>query len=218
MGTHTILVASINGASKLNFVTTLSKVLGFVFFIVAGLFVFQTTLFDHFYFPIQGENGTSIGIGGQVHNAAISTLWAFVGIESAVILSGRASSQRDVKRATITGLLIALSIYIIVTLITMGVLPHDKLVGSEKPFVDVLYAIVGNAGSVIMALWQSFVYSERCSAGYCLALRSHTKPLKQEISRHYLRKRIKRKSGYRTNYYKRYVTGLHFLGYFPDNK
>lgn len=132
MGTHTILVASINGASKLNFVTTLSKVLGFVFFIVAGLFVFQTTLFDHFYFPIQGENGTSIGIGGQVHNAAISTLWAFVGIESAVILSGRASSQRDVKRATITGLLIALSIYIIVTLITMGVLPHDKLVGSEN--------------------------------------------------------------------------------------
>ncbi len=59
---------------------------------------------------------------------------------------------RDVKRATITGLLIALSIYIIVTLITMGVLPHGKLVGSEKPFVDVLYAIVGNAGSVIMAI------------------------------------------------------------------
>lgn len=47
-GTHAILVASINGASKLNFVTTLSKVLGFVFFIVAGLFVFQTTLFGHF--------------------------------------------------------------------------------------------------------------------------------------------------------------------------
>lgn len=120
LGTHTILVASINGASKLNFITTFSKVLGFVFFIIAGLFVFQTTLFDHFYFPIQGENGTSIGIGGQVHNAAISTLWAFVGIESAVILSGRARTQRDVKRATITGLLIALSIYIIVTLITMG--------------------------------------------------------------------------------------------------
>ncbi len=56
------------------------------------------------------------------------------------------------KRATITGLLIALGIYIIVTLITMGVLPHGKLVGSEKPFVDVLYAIVGNAGSVIMAI------------------------------------------------------------------
>lgn len=88
-GTHAILVASINGASKLNFVTTLSKVLGFVFFIVAGLFVFQTALFGHFYFPVQGENGTSIGIGGKVHNAAISTLWAFVGIESAVILSGK---------------------------------------------------------------------------------------------------------------------------------
>ncbi|BCT29472.1 amino acid permease [Bacillus velezensis] len=151
-GTHTILVTSINGASKLNFVTTFSKVLGFIFFIIAGLFVFQTSFFDHFYFPVQTGPHTVEGIGGQIHNAAISTLWAFVGIESAVILSGRARSQRDVKRATITGLLIALSIYIIVTLITMGVLPHGKLVGSEKPFVDVLYAIVGNAGSVIMAI------------------------------------------------------------------
>ncbi len=151
-GTHTILVTSINGASKLNFVTTFSKVLGFIFFIIAGLFVFQTSFFDHFYFPVQTGPHTVEGIGGQIHNAAISTLWAFVGIESAVILSGRARSRRDVKRATITGLLIALSIYIIVTLITMGVLPHGKLVGSEKPFVDVLYAIVGNAGSVIMAI------------------------------------------------------------------
>ena len=55
------------------------------------------------------------------------------------------------KRATITGLLIALSIYIIVTLITMGVLPHGAC-RLGKPFVDVLYAIVGNAGSVIMAI------------------------------------------------------------------
>lgn len=52
-GTHTILVTSINGASKLNFVTTFSKVLGFIFFIIAGLFVFQTSFFDHFYFPVQ---------------------------------------------------------------------------------------------------------------------------------------------------------------------
>ena len=49
-GTHTILVTSINGASKLNFVTTFSKVLGFIFFIIAGLFVFQTSFFDHFIF------------------------------------------------------------------------------------------------------------------------------------------------------------------------
>ncbi|MGE6630049.1 amino acid permease [Bacillus sp. NPDC077027] len=151
-GTHLILITSLNAASKLNFMTTFSKVLGFVLFIVAGLFAFQTALFEHFYFPVELSGEGTLDLGGQVHHAAISTLWAFVGIESAVILSGRASSQRDVKRATITGLIIALSIYMIITLITMGVLPHDQLQGSDKPFVDVLQLIIGNAGGIVMAL------------------------------------------------------------------
>lgn len=34
----------------------------------------------------------------------------------------------------------------------MGVLLYDKFVGFEKLFVDVLYVIVGNVGSVIMVL------------------------------------------------------------------
>ncbi|MCA0163550.1 MULTISPECIES: amino acid permease [Bacillus] len=152
-GTHTILITSLSAASKLNFITTFSKVLGFVLFIVAGLFAFQTALFEHYYFPVEAASGEGVlGLGGQIHHAAISTLWAFIGIESAVILSGRASSQRDVKRATITGLLIALSIYMIITLITMGVLPHDQLQGSDKPFVDVLQLIIGPAGGIVMAL------------------------------------------------------------------
>ncbi|BBP92256.1 hypothetical protein BsIDN1_58740 [Bacillus safensis] len=151
-GTHTILITSLSAASKLNFITTFSKVLGFVLFIVAGLFAFQTALFEHYYFPVETGGEGVLGLGGQIHHAAISTLWAFIGIESAVILSGRASSQRDVKRATITGLLIALSIYMIITLITMGVLPHDQLQGSDKPFVDVLQLIIGPAGGIVMAL------------------------------------------------------------------
>ena len=140
--------------SQIYSTATTGKVLGFVLFIVAGLFVFQTALFESFYFPIESE-GKSIGLGGQVHNAAISTLWAFVGIESAVILSGRASSQRDVKRATITGLLIALGIYMIITLITMGVIPHDQLQASDKPFVDVLHVIIGSFGIFIMAVFRN---------------------------------------------------------------
>ncbi|MDI5788400.1 amino acid permease [Bacillus licheniformis] len=144
-----ILVSSINGAGKLNFWRLFQS--AWVCPVYCCRFVrFQTALFESF---ISNRiRRQSIGLGGQVHNAAISTLWAFVGIESAVILSGRASSQRDVKRATITGLLIALGIYMIITLITMGVIPHDQLQASDKPFVDVLHVIIGSFGSVIMAV------------------------------------------------------------------
>lgn len=66
------------------------------------------------------EAGQSISLGGQINSAAIATLWAFIGIESAVMLSNRAKSQRDVKKATIFGLIIALLIYMSITLLTMG--------------------------------------------------------------------------------------------------
>jgi arginine:ornithine antiporter/lysine permease len=121
-------------------------------FIIAGLFALESAAFGEFYFPVEAEPGVTYGLTNQVQFAAISTLWAFVGIESAVILSGRASSQRDVKRATITGLIIAVFIYMIITLITMGVLPHDQLQSSDKPFVDVLSVIIGDAGANAMAL------------------------------------------------------------------
>ncbi len=151
-GIHFILVSSMNRAGKLNFVATASKVAGFALFIVAALFAFQSSNFGEFYTPVADEGGTSHGLFSQVQMAAISTLWAFIGIESAVILSGRAKSQRDVSRATIFGLIVALVIYMAITLLTMGILPQEVLKASDKPFVDALSAIIGSAGANVMAI------------------------------------------------------------------
>ncbi|WP_203290383.1 amino acid permease [Metabacillus sp. cB07] len=151
-GTHSILVTNMTGAGKLNFAATASKVIGFMLFIIAGLFALESASFGEFYFPVETDSGSTLGLTSQIQFAAISTLWAFVGIESAVILSGRASSQKDVKKATITGLIIAVFIYMIITLITMAVLPHEQLQTSDKPFVDVLSVILGDAGANAMAL------------------------------------------------------------------
>ncbi|MDN4524256.1 amino acid permease [Fictibacillus fluitans] len=151
-GIHFILVSSMNGAGKLNFIATASKVAGFALFIVAAVFAFQASNFGEFYLPVTDESGVSHGLFSQVQMAAISTLWAFIGIESAVVLSGRAKSQRDVSRATIFGLIVALVIYMAITLLMMGILPQDVLKASDKPFVDALSALIGSAGANIMAL------------------------------------------------------------------
>ncbi|MFC7371192.1 amino acid permease [Fictibacillus iocasae] len=151
-GTHTLLVRSMNSAGKLNFAATAAKVAGFALFIVAALFAFQASNIGELYSAVPGEGTESNGLFKQVELAAISTLWAFVGIESAVILSGRARSQKDVGRATMLGLFIALAIYMGVTLLTMGILPQDVLQSSDKPFVDALSVMVGSTGATIMAL------------------------------------------------------------------
>ena len=50
------------------------------------------------------------------------TLWAFGGIEGAVVLSDRAKSQLEVKRATAIGYFMCLALYFIVSLLPLGLL------------------------------------------------------------------------------------------------
>ncbi|MGE6257724.1 amino acid permease [Heyndrickxia sporothermodurans] len=150
-GIQSILSKSFNSAGKMNLLATVTKVIGFALFIVLTLFVFdRANLGDAKQFI--NEGGKAISLGGQVNSAAIATLWAFIGIESAVMLSNRAKSQRDVKKATILGLIISLVIYIGITLLTMGALSQDVLRESQKPLVDALGAVVGNKGTYIMAI------------------------------------------------------------------
>ncbi|MGH1051330.1 amino acid permease [Bacillus cytotoxicus] len=150
-GIQYILSQNIDRAGNMNLVATIAKIIGFTMFIVITLFIFNVSnLGDGQTF--MSESGTSIPLGGQVNSAAIATLWAFIGIESAVMLSNRAKSQRDVKRATILGLIIALLIYMAITLLTMGALPQEVLKESQKPLVDALNLAIGNQGAYIMAL------------------------------------------------------------------
>ncbi|MBO1510748.1 amino acid permease [Metabacillus bambusae] len=151
-GTHFILVTNLNVAGKLNAVATVTKITGFALFIVAALFTFQYSNLGDIYTPIVDSEGQEHGLSSQINLAMISTLWAFVGIESAVILSGRAKSQRDVSRATIIGLFIALAIYMGITLLIMGVLPQEVLRDSDKPFVDALSVMIGDTGATVMGL------------------------------------------------------------------
>ncbi|PLR82924.1 arginine:ornithine antiporter [Bacillus canaveralius] len=151
-GTHYILITNLNAAGKLNFVATVSKVIGFLLFIVAALFAFQSSNLGEFYTTVVDAEGQTHNLASQINLVMISTLWAFVGIESAVILSGRAKSQRDVSRATVIGLFIALIIYMGITMLIMGILPQEVLRASDKPFVDALSAMVGDNGGTIMGV------------------------------------------------------------------
>ena len=66
------------------------------------------------------------------------------------MLSNRAKSQNDVKKATIIGLLIAVSIYIGITILTMGALSQEELKVSQKPLVDALQTVAGSSGTYLM--------------------------------------------------------------------
>ncbi|ABO66228.1 Arginine/ornithine antiporter [Geobacillus thermodenitrificans NG80-2] len=149
--THVIILQGVEGAGKLNFAATAAKVLGFFLFIVIALFAFDKAVIGPLDAPRYDGNGQPLSLLGQINNAALSALWAFIGVESAMVFAARARKQADVKRATIAGLLISLVIYIGISILVMGVLPQDKLIQSDKPLVDAIVAIIGPIGGYVLA-------------------------------------------------------------------
>lgn len=150
-GTHVIILQGVNNAGKINFVATATKVIGFTLFIIIGLFAFQKSNMLPFVGPRLDESGQSLGLLSQINSAAVSTLWAFIGVESAVVFASRAKKQIDVKRATILGLLIALAIYIGISMLVMGMLDQKTLIQSEKPLVDAIETVLGPLGGKLLA-------------------------------------------------------------------
>ncbi|RFU65280.1 amino acid permease [Peribacillus glennii] len=150
-GTHFIILRGLDGAGKLNFLATSAKVIGFFLFILVGLFTFQKANITPFVAPRLDEAGQAIGLFGQINNAAVTTLWAFIGVESAVVFASRAKKQVDVKRATMLGLMIALAIYIGISSLVMGMLNHEALAASDKPLIDAISAVIGPIGGKVLA-------------------------------------------------------------------
>jgi arginine:ornithine antiporter / lysine permease len=150
-GTHIIILRGLDNAGKLNFLATATKVIGFFLFIVVGLFAFNKANILPFVDTRVDEAGQSFGLFGQINHAAVATLWAFCGVESAMIFASRAKKKIDVKRATIVGVLITLAIYIGISMLVMGMLSQDALIASDKPLIDAIETVLGPIGGKVLA-------------------------------------------------------------------
>ena len=149
--THALALRGIEGAGKMNLIATATKVIGFMLFIIIALFAFQEANIGPFAAPHVTEDGQTMGLLSQVNSAAVVTLWAFIGVESAMVFAARARRKQDVRRATIVGLLMALVLYVGISILTMGLLPGEKLIHSQNPLVDAMTAVLGPIGGYLLA-------------------------------------------------------------------
>jgi amino acid transporter len=77
--------------------------------------------------------------------AAIAiALWAFVGIESATVPAGEIKNpQKNIRKSTIYGTLIAAAVYLIVSIMGMGILDQSSLARSNAPLADIINKATG---------------------------------------------------------------------------
>ncbi|HEX4044305.1 MAG TPA: amino acid permease [Gammaproteobacteria bacterium] len=87
-----------------------------------------------------------------ISGAATLTFWAFIGLESAIIPAENTRGPRDIYIATIVGTLIVSIIYILSTIVLMGMIPSSTLADSQFPFAEAATLLFGPHAASLIAL------------------------------------------------------------------
>ena len=148
-----LVLKGVKQATFINLVATVFKIVPLLLFILILLFVFNIDKFD-FNFWGEAIAGKTKGLGSlseQIKSTMLVTLWAFIGIEGAVVLSDRAKSQSDVSKATLLGFLGCLVIYVLLSIVPFGFMSQAQLASIPNPSTaGVLQALVGPWGAWLM--------------------------------------------------------------------
>lgn len=148
---HFLILGGIRTAAITNLVTTIAKIAPIVLFLALILLAFRIDVFTADFSGLaKPELG---GILTQVKSTMLVTLWVFIGIEGASVVSGRASHRRDIGFATLVGFLVCLALYAGVSLLSLGILSQGELAGMKNPsMAGVMAAVVGPWGAIVINL------------------------------------------------------------------
>lgn len=148
---HALVLRGVQTAALINMVTTYAKLVPLMAFIVCAMLAFSWNTFTLDFTGV--HFGEEHSLWSQVKSTMLVTVWVFIGIEGAVVVSGRARNRKDIGRATILGLLTALAIYVFVTLLSMGVVKPVELAQYQNPsMARVLTVILGPWGQYIISI------------------------------------------------------------------
>lgn len=143
-----LVLKGVKEAAAVNIITTISKIIPIVVFVVALIFL---RAFDLNIFMENFWGDGSVSLGSQIKATTSSTVWSFIGVEGAVVLSGRAKVSSDVGKASITGFLGLLAIYVMVAVLSMGAMPAEEMAALKNPqMAGILSSVVGEWGAALV--------------------------------------------------------------------
>ena len=151
-GFNFMVLKGIKQASIVNTIGTVLKIMPLILFIIIMLFVFSPAEFD---FDFWGESVASKAKLGsletQIKSTMLVTLWAFIGIEGAVVMSNKAKNVQEIGKATFLGFISCLAIYILLSLTPFGYMSQAEISSVANPSTaGILEKVVGKWGAWLM--------------------------------------------------------------------
>ncbi|WP_321158255.1 MULTISPECIES: amino acid permease [Providencia] len=145
---HYLVLRGVQTAAGINKLATMAKLIPLGLFIILAFIAFKLDIFDADFTGISLE----LPVWQQVKDTMLITLWVFIGIEGAVVVSARAKNRRDVGLATVFAVSSALIIYILVTLLSLGIMPRAELAEIKNPsMASLMVSLIGSNGEIIIA-------------------------------------------------------------------
>ena len=149
---HALVLMGVRQAAIVNTITTIAKLGPIFLFIVLVFVAFNMPTFE---LDFWGTEALSLGsITTQVQSTMLVTLWVFIGIEGASVGSARAAKRSDIGKATILGFVSVLLVYMLVSLLSLGVMSQPELaqLPAAASMANVLESVVGPWGSVLVRI------------------------------------------------------------------
>lgn len=151
-GYNYLVLSGTRVAGFVNTIGTIAKLVPLVLFVlILGFLIDYSQLLHNFWgtspqvMSEPGGKGVPASLAAQIMAPMTVTLWAFIGVEGAVVLSGRARKRSDVGKATLLGFLLALIIYILLSVLPFGAMTQAELAGVANPSTSgVLEHVVGS--------------------------------------------------------------------------
>ncbi len=139
-------IINILGAKKAGItqtVITIFELLLFIFFIGVAAAHFNPSFVKDMFPKNKGIE--------TIPAAAASTLWAFIGFETASVAAGEIKNpEKNIRISTILGMSIAIIMYMAINFFAMGAMPQDMLAKSSAPIVDILSQFLGKGVSNVI--------------------------------------------------------------------
>lgn len=135
----------VRSSGKVQVITTILKLAPIVIIILGGFFYFDASNFSPF-------NTSEFSAPEAIAATGALTFYSYLGFESATIPSDKVRDpKKTIPRATLLGTLITTAVYILSTVVIMGMIPAAELAVSAAPFADAMQLMSGKFGGGFIA-------------------------------------------------------------------
>lgn len=148
-GLSLLVLRGVHEAVTLNAIVVIAKSIPILVVIIA-IILAGAFKWDIFTDNFTGE-GTGMSLFEQVKSTVYVTVWTFLGIEGAVAISARGKNTRVSGQATVLSFVSLFILYVIISVLSMGVMPAEELAAlTNPPLAGVLEYVVGPWGAVLV--------------------------------------------------------------------